>query len=118
MIFLARSIARDRLQSSNRIPKTLRIARAAGRVRIAFDGRERETALGADPIRIVGRHGDELDYTLRLHDGWLVQRFEGENGGQINAMRAEGDTVVVRVTVFSSRLPANLVYELRYVRSR
>jgi hypothetical protein len=86
------------------------------RIRIAFDGRERETALSCAPVKVVGIDGGMLDYSLSVAGRSLVQRFEGGGGGQLNAIRVEGDQLIVKVTVYSRKLPANLVYELRYAR--
>ncbi len=118
MSWIARDIARSRLRATNEIPKTLEIVRSGDRVRIAFDGREREAALQMPPITIVGVTGDELAYTLNLSSGALVQRFEGSRGGRLNTIRMEGDAIVVRVTIFSNSLPANVVYDLRYVQEK
>ena len=116
MTWIVRGIARDRLKDSARIAKRLRIVRDCDRIRIAFDGRERETALGSPPVKIAGMSGGMLNYKLQIAGGSLVQRFEGDGGGQVNAIRVEGDQLIVKVTVFSKRLPSNLVYELRYAR--
>ena len=116
MVWIARDIARDRLRETNQIPRTLRIVRDGHRIRISFDGREREASVRGAPVKVVGITGDALDYTLDVSSSCLVQRFEDERGGRINMIRAEGDVLVVRVTIFSARLPANVVYELRYTR--
>jgi hypothetical protein len=118
MSWFVRSTARSRLRESNAIPKRLVITKAGDKVKIAFDDRERVTGVAAAPVRVVGRTGSELAYTLGILGGALVQRFEGDGSGQVNAIRIEGDEVVVRVTVFSGRLPSNVVYELRYRRTK
>src|SRR5688572_24793778 len=64
MLWIARGVARSRLRETNQIPRSLRIARAGERVKIEFDGREREAVPRMPPITVVAMTGDELAYTL------------------------------------------------------
>src|SRR5688500_5412244 len=89
MMWIARGIARSRLRETNQIPRSLRIVRAGERVKIQFDGHEREAIPRMPPITVVGMTGDELAYTLAVERNTLVQRFEGERGGRINSIRVE-----------------------------
>jgi hypothetical protein len=117
MSFLSRGIARRRLLAASRIPQSLRIARDGDLVKIVFDDRERRSRIGTAPIKVIGSSGDELDYTVRIEDEALVQRFEGESGGRINTLYRQDEVIIVKVTIHSVRLPANVVYKLRYTRS-
>jgi hypothetical protein len=117
MSWFSRAIARRRLRASNEIPQTLRIERDGERVTIAFDGRERKVSVGGPPISVDGIHGDDLRYSLEIRGATLVQRFDDGGSGRINEFRADGDAVMVKVRVYSDRLPKDVVYELRYVRA-
>lgn len=116
MVFFVRPIARGRLSDSNRPAARLRITEAGGEVQITFDGRTRITAVDAAPVEIIGLTGKRLAYTLKLVDGALVQTFHGASGGRINTLRVAGDGLVIQVRVYSPRLPADVLYELRYTR--
>jgi hypothetical protein len=111
-------IARSRLRETNLIPRRVKIARVRDNIQISFDERLRETSLHARPIVVVGLSGDELHYRLEVEGSALVQRFDGGAGGRLNTIRLDGDVLMIRVVVFSESLPANVTYDLRYVRVR
>jgi hypothetical protein len=115
--FIARGIMRRRLHESNGIGERIRIEQHGDEVTIAYNGPPRTARIGGPPVHFTARTGDELAYTLRSDGRRLVQRFEGKRGGRINSFHLDGDQLVVRVTIFSDRLPADVVYELRYART-
>lgn len=111
-----RGLMRSRLKESNTIAEEITIDRSGEKVQITYNGPTRTNKIGAPAVRIVAGSGDELDYTLSARGSRLIQRFEGERGGRINSFRLDGSMLIVRVTIFSKRLPQNVVYELRYRR--
>lgn len=114
--FFIRGIARSRLSDGNPIPKTLRIERDGSKMTVTWDGQPSMAVLDGKAVTVEGTSGDPLQMTLKQSGEHLKQRFVGEQGGKENFFRRTKNGAVVTVRIFSERLPADVVYQLKFRR--
>lgn len=113
MNIIARSIARDRLQASNPVPKKLAITRDGETLTVAFDEREYAAPLDGSSVEVVGVTGDRLEYRVTVDGEQLRQSFVGSKGQRNNTMtRRDDKLLLVEVEVSSGSLPKPLEYSL------
>jgi len=111
---VVRGIARDKLKKSNPIATTLAFAADAKNLTVAFDSRTYTAPLDGAPVRITSILGDDMIMAFKIAGSDLDQRFTGSDDGRTNQFHVDGKTCVMRVRVFSSKLPKDLVYALSY----
>lgn len=118
MSFLYRSLARSRLLDSNSIPKTIRISMIKSDAVVAFDERRYAAPVDGTSVAVVGLAGERLALQQRITREGLEMKLIGPQGGRTSLLRADGPKrLLLRVTVWSPRLPADVVYWLRFERA-
>lgn len=120
MSFVLRPVARSRLRRTNDPYRSVAISRTPTQVTITIDGRPPIlTPADGSPIRWQREDGEWLQVSTLLRDGVLRQSFVAEDGQRENAysLSANGDTLSMRVTVSSPRLPRPVAYRLVFLRA-
>jgi hypothetical protein len=120
MPVFARGIARSALMARAEIRQLLIISfDDAGNVSVLSPGETPEvSASDGTPVRMTNRFGDESELTQQFVDGVLVQRGRSQSGGGSTTfeLRPDGQTLIVRRLMQSSRLPQPIEYTLTYRR--
>ncbi len=114
-----RDMARTRLTRLNPIPEKLAIAETTEGVKIdGGRGLIPAAPLGGPPVEFMAPNGeDTLHVSYAMRGNKLVQTVQGPRGGTRRVhSRKPGGKLVVRVIVFSERLPEPVVYRLHYAR--
>ncbi len=119
MNFFIRQIARPRLRDTNQPYRSVTIG-IYGR-QVAFQTEKRApivTNAGAAPVAWTREDGETLEVSSQLEGSVLTQTYQAEDGQRTNVftLGANGNTLSMRVTVTSPRLPDPLTYTLRYLR--
>lgn len=114
MNVLVRSIARGRLQDSNKIPERVSIAKKGDKMVISFDDRHYEARLDGRPVEVIGITGDPLRHRVQIESSSLHESFRGEKGNRDNTFDRSGDTLRIDVLIRSEKLPKPLRYRLTY----
>ncbi len=119
MSFLTRPIARGRLTKLNPAYQRLSLRRLGEDFELQFDGRP-PLRLPADGRAVpwTREDGESFLVSARPEAGRLLQHYQGADGERSNVFRMDpsGKTLSLEVTVKSRKLPAPLVYTLRYAR--
>jgi hypothetical protein len=115
MSLISRGIARDRLLESSRPPSSIGIVLDGKKLLVMFGARVYTTKLGAPSVRVTGSSGDDLDFRAWVRGEQLRLEFRGKKGGKTYVMRKDArDRLRLHVTIFSSSLPKDVVYDLTY----
>lgn len=121
MNFITRRIARGRLRSTNEIPERITITVAGDDVAIQQDERTPvEAPADGVPVDWISEDGEALEVSVTWDAPVLGQTFVAEDGQRMNTFELDedGQTLTMRVTVSSPRLPNDLTYRLVYERTR
>lgn len=119
MSFVVRPVARSRLRKTNEPYGTITISRTPAEVAIATDGGAPVvTPADGSVVRWRREDGEIFRVSTELRGGVLRQTFVADDGQRENAysLSAAGDTLTLRVTVTSPRLPRPMSYRLVYLR--
>ncbi|CAN5616948.1 hypothetical protein BH23GEM7_BH23GEM7_22310 [soil metagenome] len=120
MNFVTRPVARGRLRKTNEPFGAITISRTPAEVAIATDGGAPVvTPADGSAVRWRREDGEVFQVSTALRDGVLRQTFVADDGQRENALSlsADGDTLTMRVTVTSPRLPRPVSYRLVYLRA-
>jgi hypothetical protein len=119
LFFAIRGIARSRLSSSTKIDPWVSLAFDAGLIRMrtpsATDATSPEHGDAVDYVN----HGDHVRLSQKLKGGTLTQVFVADEGRRVNewTLTPDARTLLLKVTVSSSKLRIPLVYTLTYQRA-
>ncbi|NUP06711.1 MAG: hypothetical protein HOW73_11715 [Polyangiaceae bacterium] len=116
MNVLTRGIARDRLRESNVIPEVLTIDEAKKALTVAMDKRSYTAPVDGKVVKVKVLTGDEMDMSFAVRKDAIDQSFKGEERGRVNTFKTDAKELSLRVRVYASRLPKELVYRLTYER--
>lgn len=120
MSFLARGFARSALMDRAAVRESYTIFfDEAGRLGVLSPGELPEVSpADGTPVQVVNRLGDESELTQQFIDGVLVQRGRTADGGGSTAfdLQPDGQTLLVRRTMDSSKLTQPVKYTLTYRR--
>lgn len=119
MNFVVRSVARGRLRKTNVPYERLAISHSTDRVSIAADRRPAiQTPANGTPVKWTREDGEVFDVSTEWENGALEQTFGAPDGKRVNTftLSPDGNTLTMKVTVSSPRLPKPLTYSLRYRR--
>lgn len=119
MNFITRPIARGRLSKTNAPYGSITLSQTPSEVTVVTDGRAPiVTPASGEVIRWTREDGEVLDVNTEWQSGSLVQTFAAEDGKRVNVytLGPDGNTLSMRVTITSPRLPEPMVYTLRYRR--
>lgn len=92
----------------------------ASTLTIAMDGwGPVRVAIGAAARRVRGSAGEDIDLTVRFHEGRLVQRAATPRGSRTNVFTLSPDLeqLSMLVRIASDQLPAEIRYRLTYRRA-
>jgi hypothetical protein len=120
MNFAIRGVARGRLRKTNEPYQRVTIAHTTNNVTITTDSRAPiTTASNGTPIKWTREDGEVLDVSTAWEDGSIRQSFVAGDGRRDNvySLSPDGNTLTMRVTVQSGRLPQPLTYNLVYRRT-
>jgi hypothetical protein len=117
MNFIARPIARSRLNQTNAVYRTIRIQPEPGGVSIQYDQRQPQH-LRADGTSVpwTREDGEKFFISTRVDRDDLVQIYRARDGERTNVFHLDpaSRTLTLKVTVTSPRLPRPLNYALTY----
>jgi hypothetical protein len=117
MNVLVRAIARGRLKATNPIAPSVSLSSDGDAITVVLGTRSYRAPRDGRAVKVKGISGDEVELRYRVTKDRLEQRFAGEDGGRVNTFALDGDALVMRVRVFSPKLPKDLSYKLTYARS-
>lgn len=120
MNFAVRPIARSRLRRTNEPYRTITIAHTPSQISVTTDGASTVTApADGTPIRWRRQDGEQLQVSTVWEGGNLKQLFVADDGQRENlySLSPDGNTLTMRVTLTSSRLPEPITYNLRFRRT-
>lgn len=117
MNVLVRSIARDRLKSSNVIAQSGRLSCDGKGLTVAVDKQSYTAPLDGHAVKVKSPSGDEVDLKYRISESAIEQTFSAEDEGRVNTLSLHDGDLIMRVRVYSSKLPKDLKYKLTYKRS-
>jgi hypothetical protein len=119
LFFAIRGIARSRLSNGTKIDPWVSFAFGQGQIRMrvpsATDAASPEQGSTVDYVN----DGDRVRLSQRLAGGTLTQIFTADEGRRMNewTLAPDARTLVLKVTVTSSKLRIPLVYTLTYQRT-
>lgn len=118
MGFLARPVARRRLEAVNPAFETLRITQRGDDLVTDFDGRRYTASVDGSCRRNVDADGKAVRVCYRLAGQSLHARYITEDGEKRYDFRLEpdGTSLLAAVTVSSPQLPRPVSYALRFSR--
>ena len=113
---LRRSVARKRLESTNRVNNTVRIAPAGDELITDFDGRAYRAPTTGEAEKGKDPDGKAVTVSYKAVGDTLKSRYVAEDGEkQIDFERApDGQSMIMHVTVISPKLPAPIKYSIPY----
>lgn len=119
MFFLARGIARGRLEDANRFSPTLRFAFPADRIAITFERRfSYSTPADGSWRRVTDPEGETVSCSQRFSRGRIVQVFRSDEGTRTNVFHTVSEQRLrFHVTLEADALPAPIRYRLDYRRA-
>jgi hypothetical protein len=117
MNILSRTIAREKLKSTNVVPAAIKISSDGTNLTISLDSRVYTAPLSGTSVKVTGITGDKLDLSYAVSEGKIEQRFSGEGRGRVNTFTRNGDKITMSVRVYSTQLPKDLKYKLTYKKS-
>jgi len=114
---LRRSVARNRLRSTNQMNDTVRITPAEeDELVIDFDGRKYRAPTSGAPEKGRDPDGKTVTVSYKAAGNTLKSRYVAEDGEkQIDFERSPGgESMIMHVTVLSKKLPGPIKYSIRY----
>ena len=114
-----RGMAESRLDETVRLDARLEIREQDGIVTITRSDRPRPFVVPADgkPLAMPTDEDDDGQGSLRIDGDTLVTRLETDGGGGERVYRVDAQgMLLISARVFSSRLPADVVYMASYTR--
>ncbi len=121
MNMITRPVARGRLKKTNVPYRRIAITPTSASISIATDGGAPiVTPADGKSIKWTREDGEVLDVSTAWDGNSLKQTFAAEDGQRVNlyTLSPDGDTLTMRVTVTSGRLPAPVTYQLVFTRDR
>jgi hypothetical protein len=112
---MQRGRARDMLAGRTSPPESLAISFEGSMVTIGSVGRELELELGGPPIEISGEQG-KAQLSATMEGEQLIVTADGGKGGRTSTYSADGDRLLVEVTMTGARLAEPLNYVSTYER--
>jgi len=109
-----RGKARGRLKEQTSPPAELVIRMTDSTVTLNAGDQHIEFELGGDPIEIEGRNGSSST-TAKVDGDRLVVRYSGDKGERTVAYQADGEDLLVEVTMTGDKLDGPLTYITTYV---
>jgi hypothetical protein len=119
LFFAIRGIARSRLSSSTKIDPWVSFEFGAGQIRMrAPSATDATSPEHGDAVDYVN-HGNHVRLSQKLTAGTLTQVFVADEGRRVNewSLTPDARTLLLKVTVSSSKLRIPLVYTLTYQRA-
>jgi hypothetical protein len=119
LFFAIRGIARSRLSSGTRIDPWVSFAFGDGKIRMRVPSSTEASSSEQGSVTEYVNNGERSRLSQRLASGKLTQLFVADEGRRMNewTLTPDGSTLVLKVTVSSSKLSTPLVYVLTYKRS-
>jgi hypothetical protein len=113
---LRRSVARNRLKSTNRVNNTVRITPSGNELVTDFDGRKYRAPTTGAAEKGKDPDGKTVTVSYKAVGNTLKSRYVGEDGEkQIDFERTpDGQGMIMHVTVLSKKLSAPIKYSIRY----
>lgn len=120
LFFAIRPIARSRARDATAIAKTCAISVEGSLIRVRTFDRPDYVAPGDGTKARYVYAGDESTLIHRFQGSTLVEHFDQEGEGRINeySLSEDGQTLKVKVTLYSPQLTRPIVYGLTYRRER
>ena len=118
MAMLRRSVARNRLKSTNKPYQTIRISAAGDELVTDFDGRKYKAPTDGTPEKAKDPDGKPVTVSYAAEGDTLKSRYVGEDGEKMMDFERtpDGQGLIMHVTVISEKIPQPIKYSVRYNR--